>query len=199
MRSRLRGKDPDAPPAELAGRPSPRLASPSPGRKRRSVGVARLLVAIVLVPLTAMTAFGISELSAREHTVHHVTHVRNSLARVDALIALREALHYEQSAADVRLRAVQFGLTNRQASSLFGFSGIGEVISTRASADRTLARLSRPTAPTSTVHADATPIRRRDAAEASQRNRRCDDQRRRGGLPLPIARQRRRGFAALAA
>ncbi len=143
MRSKLRRPNSAAATADAAAGLSAGQPGSRPGGKRRSVGVATLLVAIVLIPLTAIAVLGISQLSARRTTVHHATHVRDALSRVDALIALREALHYEQTAADVRLRAVQFGLTAAQASALFGFSGVGHVDGTRTATDQALAHLAR--------------------------------------------------------
>ena len=144
MRSKLRRPNSQCRDGGCGGRASVCKPGARPGGKRRSVGVATLLVAIVLIPLTAIAVLGFSQLSARRTTVNHATHVRDALSRVDALIALREALHYEQTAADVRLRAVQFGLATAQASALFGFSGDGHLVGTRTATDQALARLGRP-------------------------------------------------------
>jgi diguanylate cyclase (GGDEF)-like protein len=126
--------------AHARGRPFAALGRPEIAR-RPSVGVAALLVAIVLIPLSAMAVLGVSELAARDQSVRQATRLRDSLVRVDALIALREALHNEQTAGDIRLRAVQFGLKTQQASAFFGFSAYTQLFPARDATDRALAHL----------------------------------------------------------
>ena len=116
-------------------------AWPWPARrpKRRGVGVTALLVTLVLIPLGAMTVLGVSALSAPRTAVRHAMHIQDSLGHVDALIALREALHNEQAAADTRLRGQPLGLTPGQAGALFGLDGVGAPADVRSATDRALA------------------------------------------------------------
>ncbi len=116
-------------------------AWPWPARrpKRRGVGVTALLVTLVLIPLGAMTVLGVSALSAPRTAVRHAMHIQDSLGHVDALIALREALHNEQAAADTRLRGQPLGLTRGQAGALFGLDGVGALADVRSATDRALA------------------------------------------------------------
>ena len=118
-------------------RREPGIVDRASGRRHRPVGVATLIVALVLIPLSGMTALGASAISGRRTTVLHAGHVKESLSRVDALIALRAALHNEQAAVDVQRRAREFGLTEAQASSVLGFgrnvgAGYGRAATNRA-------------------------------------------------------------------
>jgi diguanylate cyclase (GGDEF)-like protein len=124
------------------------LVDSASGRRRRSVGVTTLLVTLVLIPLSGMTAMGVSAVSARRTTVLHATHINQSLSRVDALIALRKALYYEQAAAQVHLRAAQLGATAARASSQLGLGSDIQTGDVRAATDRALAGFARSKLPT---------------------------------------------------
>jgi len=112
------------------------------GTGGRGVGVTALLGTLVLIPLSGMTALGVSAISTRRATVRHATHTKESLGRIDALIALREALRDEQAATDARLRAGALGLTTGQAGALFGLDRPGRLSRARAATDQALAETS---------------------------------------------------------
>jgi diguanylate cyclase (GGDEF)-like protein len=125
--------------------------------KRRNVGVGTLLVALVLIPLSGMTMLGVSMISTRRTTVEHSRHVQESLSRIDALIALREALHYEQTAADARLRAAQLGMTPAQAGVVFGFAGDVHAARARSATDMALASFGQTIMPMGVMPSTAPP------------------------------------------
>lgn len=139
-----------------------RAARPSAVRSRNpgGVGVTALLVTLVLIPLGAMTMLGVSALSTRRTALRYATHIQDSLSHVDALIALREALHNEQAAADARLRGQPLGLTASQASALFGMDGVGSLVDVRNATDRALADYPRTSMPMVAMPTSASPIDR---------------------------------------
>ncbi len=117
------------------------------GAKRHSVGIATLLVALVLIPLSGMTALGIAAVASRQTTAVHARHIDESLPRVDALIALRQALYSEQAVSGVRLRETQLRQTPPAAGFEFDLDAGETVASARAATDTALTGFTRTRLP----------------------------------------------------
>jgi len=129
---------------------SPRRALRAPGRSRSApaegtsrgrVGVTVLILALVLIPLCGMAVLGGWTLHARRQDVKHATRIKQSISRVDALIALQEALRREQVAVDAHIRAPQLGMSVSDALGLLGLPPHTSIEETRAVTNAALVRL----------------------------------------------------------
>jgi diguanylate cyclase (GGDEF)-like protein len=113
-----------------------------PSADRRSgAGVTTRLIALVMLPLTAMCLLAGSVVFSHRSLAARAVAVDEGVTELSDLVAVRDALLVQQATAAFDVRFEELGVTRALASEFIGFDLTGRIAPARAAADRAIATL----------------------------------------------------------
>ena len=110
-------------------------------RHRSGVAVTTRLIALIMLPVTAMCLLAGSVVFSRLSTATQARIVDHGVVGLSELVALRDALHAQQSSAEFDVRFLQVGVTRAVASAYIGFDWSALIPPARTEASRAIASL----------------------------------------------------------
>jgi diguanylate cyclase (GGDEF)-like protein len=103
--------------------------------------VTTRLIALVMLPVTAMAVLAGSVVSSRRSTAAQAMSVDHGVVGLSQLVALREALHAQQFLEAIDVRVAQVGTTRVAVTTFLGFDWEAQVAPARGEASRAVASL----------------------------------------------------------
>ena len=126
---------------------------PRTTRRRPAAGVTTRLIALVMLPVTAMCVLAGSVVVAHRSAAAQAVNIEQGVVGLGQLLAVRDALHSLQSAEAFDVRFIEFGVTREVATTFVGFDWATQIAPARAEAFAAVAALG-----------DAAPINGREFA-----------------------------------
>jgi diguanylate cyclase (GGDEF)-like protein len=111
----------------MATRPARRSTHPG-------IGITTRLVALVLLPVTVMCVLAGTVVLSRRATASQAVAVADDVTHLSRLVALRDALHTQDSLAQIEVRLKQLGVTAAVASQFLGIDLTAHVATARSKA-----------------------------------------------------------------
>jgi diguanylate cyclase (GGDEF)-like protein len=108
---------------------------------RGAGGVTTRLIALVMLPVTAMCVFAGSVIVAHRSAAAQAVGIERGVAGLGNLLAVRDALHTLQSAAAFDVRYTELGITREAAITFIGFDWASQIAPARLEANTAIAAL----------------------------------------------------------
>jgi diguanylate cyclase (GGDEF)-like protein len=116
-------------------------SSGSQARQRPAVGVTARLIALVMLPVTAMCLLAGSVVLSHRSAAAEAVDVEQGVIGLGELLTLRDALHTLQSAEAFDVRFAELGITREVATTFIGFDWTTQIAPARAEANVAIAAL----------------------------------------------------------
>jgi diguanylate cyclase (GGDEF)-like protein len=110
-------------------------------RTRPTAGVTARLIALVMLPVTAMCVLAGSVTIAHRSAAAQAVSIEQGVAGLGNLLAIRDALHSLQSATAFDVRYTELGITREVATSFIGYDWATQIAPARAQAAAAIAAL----------------------------------------------------------
>ncbi|MDB5876519.1 MAG: hypothetical protein JWQ07_5961, partial [Ramlibacter sp.] len=103
-------------------------------RERQSTGVTTRLVALVMLPVTALCVLAGSVVVAHSSAARQAANIETGVSRLAHVLALRDGLHTLQSAEAFEVRFVELGITKAVATTFIGLDWEAQIAPARTEA-----------------------------------------------------------------